>query len=312
MTASRPLTAVRYPSYTKVGVSWLGRIPDHWLVSYLKYQTQFVNGAPFKPSEWSHKGTPIIRIENLNGNDDFNRYDGRLDAKYEVKKGDLLFAWSGNVGTSFGPYLWNKEGVYYLNQHIFRLDGFCLHKRYFYWLLKAVTSFIESKTSGIIGLVHVTKADIGRIPIPLIAPEEQAAIAEFLDLRTEEIDGLIDKKRRLIQAFEEQRAAIVTGAVTRGVNRDAQMKASGFGWLGNIPAHWEERRAKYCFREIDERSASGHEELLSVSHITGVTPRRDKNITMFMAESYEGLEVVSTRRSRDQHHVGMDGRLWRF
>ncbi len=61
--------------------------------------------------------------------------------------------------------------------------------------------------------------------------------------------------------------------------------------LGSVPAHWEEQRAKYYFEEVDERSTSGHEELLSVSHITGVTPRREKNITMFMAESYEGSKL---------------------
>ena len=62
-------------------------------------------------------------------------------------------------------------------------------------------------------------------------------------------------------------------------------------WLEKIPAHWQEKRAKFLFREIDERSSSGEEELLSVSHITGVTPRSQKNVTMFKAESYVGHKV---------------------
>jgi len=281
----------RYPAYIDSNVSWLGCIPADWAVTYLKFQTRFTNGAPFKPSEWSHQGTPIIRIENLNGNEEFNRYDGDLEPKYEVHEGDLLFAWSGNIGTSFGPHLWSKPGVYYLNQHIFRLDGFGFHTRYFYWLLRAVTSFIESKTSGIIGLVHVTKPELGRIPIPLISPAEQSAIANFLDLRTEEIDRFISKKRMLIALFEEQRSAIISRAVCEGVDLYAPKRPSKLPWLGQIPSHWEERRAKYYFREIDDRSVSGKEELLSVSHLTGVTPRREKNITMFMAESYEGSKL---------------------
>lgn len=68
-------------------------------------------------------------------------------------------------------------------------------------------------------------------------------------------------------------------------------KDSGLPWLGEIPTHWEERRAKYLFREIDERSDAGKEELLSVSHMTGVTPRSQKNVTMFMAESYAGHKI---------------------
>jgi len=70
-----------------------------------------------------------------------------------------------------------------------------------------------------------------------------------------------------------------------------QYKDSGLPWLGRIPAHWDEKRAKYAFREVDDRSDSGNEELLSVSHITGVTPRAQKNVTMFMAESYAGHKL---------------------
>lgn len=66
---------------------------------------------------------------------------------------------------------------------------------------------------------------------------------------------------------------------------------SGLAFVGKIPQHWEAKRAKYCFYEVDKRSDTGDEELLSVSHITGVTPRSEKNITMFMAESYEGYKT---------------------
>jgi type I restriction enzyme S subunit len=69
------------------------------------------------------------------------------------------------------------------------------------------------------------------------------------------------------------------------------MKASGVVGLGGVPAHWQMRRAKYLFREVDERSTTGNEELLSVSHITGVTPRSQKNIFMFLAESNVGYKI---------------------
>jgi type I restriction enzyme S subunit len=70
-----------------------------------------------------------------------------------------------------------------------------------------------------------------------------------------------------------------------------EYKNSGLSLLGKIPAHWNERRAKYFFREVDERSSTGQEELLSVSHMTGVSPRSEKNVTMFMAESYVGHKL---------------------
>lgn len=70
-----------------------------------------------------------------------------------------------------------------------------------------------------------------------------------------------------------------------------EYKESRLLWLGRIPSHWTEKRAKYFFREVDERSTTGEEELLSVSHITGVTPRSQKNVTMFKAESYAGHKL---------------------
>ena len=71
----------------------------------------------------------------------------------------------------------------------------------------------------------------------------------------------------------------------------SETKATGQAWLAAIPTHWGFHRAKRAFSEVDERSELGNEELLSVSHITGVTPRSQKNVTMFMAESYKGHKV---------------------
>lgn len=71
-------------------------------------------------------------------------------------------------------------------------------------------------------------------------------------------------------------------------------KPSGLDWLGDIPSGWSLLRAKYVFREIDDRSVSGDEELLSVSHLTGVTPRSEKNVTMFMSEDYSGAKLCHT------------------
>src|SRR4051812_47210164 len=75
-----------------------------------------------------------------------------------------------------------------------------------------------------------------------------------------------------------------------GIPRYPSYKAARLRWLDQIPSHWEEKRAKYYFREIDERSLSGEEDLMSVSHVTGVTPRK-KSVTMFMAASNVGHKI---------------------
>ncbi len=119
---------------------------------------------------------------------------------------------------------------------------------------------------------------------------EQSVIAAFLDRETAKIAALVAKQQRLIALLQEKRQALIAHAVTKGLNPDAPMKDSGIEWLGEIPTRWTAFRSKVLFREVDDRSTSGDEELLSVSHITGVTPRSEKNVNMFMAESLEGYK----------------------
>ena len=125
--------------------------------------------------------------------------------------------------------------------------------------------------------------------VPPIA--EQATIVRFLDHMDHQIRRSIRAKQKLIKMLEEQKQVIIHHAVTRGLDSNVRLKPSGIDWLGEVPEHWEVRPAKYFYREVDDRSETGSEELLSVSHITGVTPRSQKNITMFMASSYVGHKV---------------------
>jgi type I restriction enzyme S subunit len=127
------------------------------------------------------------------------------------------------------------------------------------------------------------------VPLPPFA--EQLAIIRYLDHMDRRIRRYIRAKQKLIALLNEQKQAIIHQAVTRGLDLNVRLKPSGVEWLGDVPEHWGVKRAKYYLREVDERSANGEEELLSVSHITGVTPRSQKNITMFKAESYVGHKL---------------------
>jgi type I restriction enzyme S subunit len=79
----------RYERYKNSGVEWLGEVPEHWEVVPLKRLADFINGDAFKPTEWAESGTPIIRIQNLNGGEEFNCYDGNIDPRYLVHDGDV-------------------------------------------------------------------------------------------------------------------------------------------------------------------------------------------------------------------------------
>ena len=112
----------------------------------------------------------------------------------------------------------------------------------------------------------------------------------YLDYVDRRLGRYVAAKRKLIALLEEEKQAIVNQAVTRGLDPNVRLKPSGVEWLGDVPEHWEVRRAKFLYCEADERSTTGAEELMSVSHITGVTPRK-KSVTMFMAESNMGYKL---------------------
>ena len=134
-------------------------IPENWLRVRIGDFCDLVNGRAFKTREWTNKGLPIIRIQNLkNSSAKYNYFKGELDEKHIIKKGDLLFAWSGTPGTSFGAHIWKGETAA-LNQHIFKvkfskdiIDTTFLK----YSINQTLASLIE-KAHGGVGLRHITK-----------------------------------------------------------------------------------------------------------------------------------------------------------
>ena len=137
----------------------------------------------------------------------------------------------------------------------------------------------------------INASELGNILVYVPPLTQQNAIADFLDCETAKIDALIAAKERLLGILMEKRRALIAHAIKRGLNPDVPYRDSGIPWLGTIPAHWKTERTKWLFHERDERSETGDEELLTVSHLTGVTPRSEKNVNMFEAETTEGYKL---------------------
>ncbi|WP_200238689.1 restriction endonuclease subunit S [Thiohalocapsa halophila] len=116
--------------------------------------------------------------------------------------------------------------------------------------------------------------------------ETQKTIADFLDRETARIEQLVFKRIRLAEIVSERQRAIIASVVIGGRHDDGT-------WLPDLPPDWEEKRAKFCLRETQKRSVTGEEELLTVSHITGVTKRAEKDVNMFLAETNQGYKLVS-------------------
>jgi type I restriction enzyme, S subunit len=224
------------PGYkqTEVGV-----IPEDWRVNRIDCISKLINGRGFKPYEWKQTGLPIIRIQNLNGSDDFNCYSGLYDKKLEVDQGQLLFAWSGNRGTSFGPYIWNGPfGL--LNYHTWKVQirDAQIDEAFFYHALKQLTGFVEGWAHGASALVHVQKWQMEGFQLALPPTKvEQEAIAGALsdaDSLIESLEQLIAKKRQIKQGAMQELLA-------------GRKRLPGFGKTegykqteaGVIPQDWE-------------------------------------------------------------------------
>ncbi len=162
--------------------------------------------------------------------------------------------------------------------------------RYAWWALHEAKNLLNYVSTGSTYEAVATE-DVANLLIHDCPPQLQSAVASFLDRATANIDTLVLAKQRLLELLAEKRRAIVSEAVMRGLNPAAPLRPSGIDWLGDIPTHWEVERSRWLFRERDERSETGTEEMLTVSHITGVTPRSEKDVNMFEAESTAGYKL---------------------
>ncbi len=155
---------------------------------------------------------------------------------------------------------------------------------------RAFRAFGEAAMIGAAGQKRVPESFVSEFRQPFPPFDEQRAIASFLDHQTTKLDQLVEKKQRLIELLQEKRRALINQAVTKGLDPNVPMKDSGIPWLGEIPAHWDIVRNKNLFYEFSEWNDTEDSELLTVSHITGVTRRSEKNVNMFMAESLVGYK----------------------
>jgi len=184
-------------------------LPDDWCNLTIRSVCKLVNGRGFKPYEWKSRGLPIIRIQNLNGSTEFNYFDGTYAKKLEVENGQLLFAWSGSRGTSFGPHIWSGEkGL--LNYHTWKVvvDNSKIDPSFFFHALKGLTKQIEADAHGASALVHTQKWQMEgfkfRAPIKQTEQKKLAVALSDADALIENLEKLIAKKRQIKQGAMQE------------------------------------------------------------------------------------------------------------
>ena len=234
----------RYPAYRDSGVEWIGEIPGHWTVKRLKQTMRLITTK-------SGGETQNIALENIES------WSGRYlpsDTEFEgdgvtFQVGDILF---GKLRPYLAKaYLAEFQGAAVGDFHVMRPTRNSLFGRYALYLIlnHGVISIVDGSTFGA-KMPRVSWDFMGNIQLPVPPLEEQQAIASFLDRKTAEIDELITKKEELLKKLDEKRTALITRAVTKGIDPSVPMKESGVEWLGEVPEHWEVTRIKFIFPRL--------------------------------------------------------------
>jgi len=240
-----------YPKYKKSGVEWLGDVPEHWDVKQARRCLLEHKQGYYSTDVYVDDGFKLLRITDLDGNgfvktDDCPSVEIKDDAvPFLLRDSDFVFARTGGAG-SFGLVRNLKEKTVfasYLIRFRFNKKTYVDFLRYNFLSKQFVHGIIKNIHGGVNQNVHAEDIKDQFIPLPPL-PEQQA-IAEFLDCQTGRIDLLIGKKQKLIELLKEKRTALISRAVTKGLNPKAKMKPSGVEWLGNVPEHWIIKKLRY-------------------------------------------------------------------
>ncbi|PNP97526.1 restriction endonuclease subunit S [Sphingobium sp. SA916] len=227
-----------YQSYQETGIEWLGQVPADWRQVPFWALFRRVKRSGYQDEQLLSVYRDYGIVRKADRGDNFNKPSEDLSAYQLVEEGDLAInkmkAWQGSVGVSEHRGIVSPAYFVYRPLHTHE-------NRFLHYLLRSA-----EYTAGYLSLskgIRVNQWDLdptyhSRMPVLLPSRNEQVSIAAFLDRETAKIDALIEEQRRLIALLKEKRQAVISKAVTKGLDPHAPMKHSGIEWLGEVPAHW--------------------------------------------------------------------------
>ena len=301
-----------YPSYKPTGLAWLPSVPEHWEIRKLRQvlsQTSEKNHAD-KPllSVVREKGVILRDTENKEENhnfipDDLSNY--KLVRKYQFAMNKMK-AWQGSYGVS------QHEGIVSPAYFVFDLHGVSCD--FFHVAIRSAkyVDYFAQASDGIrVGQWDLSIPRMKEIPFVVPPPSEQDRIVRYLDEKTTAIDELVRAKERQIELLRERKQALVSDAVTGGLDPATERKDSGVPWIGKIPKEWKIRRGKFLYRIVNGFPFPS--ERFSVTK--GYPLIRIRDITSGRCETFfDGDFVPEAAVGNGDLLVGMDGefgvRLW--
>lgn len=243
----------RYESYKDSGVQWLGEIPSHWDVKQLKFAVTCNDEALGENTEPDYE-ILYVDISNVSLTEGIKHKEELLfenapsRARRVVKSGDVLVS-------TVRTYLKAITYVESAEENLIASTGFAVLRPSKKFDSKFIGYWIQSE--GMVGNIvansvgvsypAINSTDLVRLPIVELPLSEQKIIADFLDKRLAQVDALISKQETLLEKLAEQRVALISHAVTKGLNPDVEMKESKISWVKDIPNHWNVVPVRYLF-----------------------------------------------------------------
>ncbi len=236
----------RYPAYKDSGVEWLGEVPGHWEVS----RSRRMFAVRSEPALASDRMLTASQKYGVLYQSDFVEMEGRRvvevilgkESLKHVEPDDFIISMRSFQGGIEWCKLRGSTSFHYVMLKPIKE----VHPPFFAHLFKSVTFIqaLRTTTDLIRDGQELRYSNFVQVDLPVIPMDEQTQIAAFLDRETAKIDALVAEQRRLMELLKEKRQAVISHAVTRGLNPDAPMKPSGIEWLGDVPEHWEVKRLR--------------------------------------------------------------------
>lgn len=287
-----------YPDYKDSGVEWLGAVPSHWGVAALKRHVGIVGGSTPKSDVAAYwdGDIPWVTPADLSKLSDFWIIDTlrKITPDGLASCGTTLVAPGSIILSTRAPIgsLGIADVALCTNQGCKALVPKGIESNYLAYLLSISSAELNVRGRGSTFL-ELSADDLGAFPVPFPPTDEQAGVVAFLDRETAKIDALVAEQERLIALLKEKRQAVISHAVTKGLNPAAPMMDSGIEWLGEVPAHWKIERAKNVFTKSALPPPPGSEVVTCFrdGQVTLRKNRREDGFTMAVLEvGYQGIQ----------------------
>lgn len=251
----------KYQSYKESGDNWISEIPSHWNFARTKYVADVFGRIGFRGytvEDIVVAGEGALSLSPSNIVDQKLNLEKRTYISWEkyyespeimVGNGEVILVKTASVGkVAFIDALMERATI---NPQLVVFKNYKVNSKYFYYYLSSLAFQQQVKRDLVGGVINtITQSDIGGYSFVGPPPDEQTAIVAYLDNKTERIDKLIANKQRLIELLAEERSAIISQAVTKGIRPNVKLRPSGNIWLGDIPDHWQVTKLRYLATKI--------------------------------------------------------------